>query len=112
MYMSFLILMQICFSGTAGGGACGTAVGIAHITMTGDGIITAGCRVSILMLTRVGEDITGNIPGTDTSGIMNGFPTGDFDRIGGAGVVTSIGKGGEPGAYRVINISRINRDRN
>jgi hypothetical protein len=50
--------------------------------------------------------------GTDTDGTMNGFPTENFNRTGGAGVKSAIGKGREPGVSRVINLDRINRYRN
>jgi hypothetical protein len=50
--------------------------------------------------------------GTGTGGTMNGFPTDDFDRAGGAGIIIDIGKDKECGAYVAINLDRNNRDRN
>jgi hypothetical protein len=41
--------MQICFSGMAGGGVHGKVVGIAHIIMTGVGVIITMFQVFILM---------------------------------------------------------------
>lgn len=95
-----------------GGGVYGKVVGIAHIIITGVGLITTMSQVSILMLIQVGEDTTETIIGTDTGGTMNGFLTDDFNRTGRAGIIIDIGKGKEPGASRGINPDRTNRARN
>jgi hypothetical protein len=96
----------------AGGGAHGKVVGIARIIITGAGVIIEMFRVFILMLTRVGEDTTETVTGTDTGGNINGFRSGDFNKTGGAGIVLDIGKGAIPGASRTINPDHNNRDRN
>ena len=62
-----------CFSGMVGGGVHGKVVGIAHIIMTGVGVIITMSQVFILMLTQVGGDTTETIIGMDTAGTMNGF---------------------------------------
>jgi hypothetical protein len=103
--------MQTSFSGMAGGGVCGMDVGIAHIIMTGAGVITAMSPVFIMTWTRAGGDTTETVLGTDTSGTTKGFLTGDFSRTGRAGKVIDIGKGREPGASRTINPGRSTRDR-
>jgi hypothetical protein len=95
-----------------GGGVYGKVVGIAHIIMTGGGLIMTVFQVFILMLTQVGEDTIETIIGSDTGGTMNGFLTYDFKRTGRAGKIIDIGKGTEPGASRAINLDRNNRDRN
>jgi len=112
MFTLFLTLMQSSFSGMAGGGVHGKVAGIAHIIITGAGVIIAMFQVFILMLIRVGEDTTETIIGTGTSGTMNGFLTNDFIRTGRAGKMIDIGKGKEPGASRAINLDHKNRDRN
>jgi hypothetical protein len=101
-----------CISGTAGGGGSGTVDGIAHGIITGDGVTIATYQVFITMWTRVGEDTTGIVIGTDTGGTMKGFLTDDFNRTGGAGIIINIGKDEEHGASRVISLDTINRNRN
>ncbi len=96
----------------AGGGVTGKAVGIAHIIMTGVGLIMKMFLYFILMWTRVGEDITGSVIGTDTRGTMSGSLTNKFNRTGRAGMRTDIGKGKEPGVSRAISLGRNNRCRN
>jgi len=96
----------------AGGGDCGKGAGIAHIIITGVGLIIAIFRVSILMSTQAGEDTTGTVIGTATAGIMNGFRIDDFSRTGRAGIMIAIGKSKKTGASRAINLDRSNRDRN
>jgi len=112
MYTLFLTWMQTCFSGVVGGGVPGKVAGIAHIIITGAGLIITMFQVFILMSTRVGEDTIEIIIGTDTGGTMSVFPTDDFSRTGRAGVMTGIGTGREPGVSRVISLDRNNRDRN
>ena len=80
--------------------------------MTGVGLIITMSQVFILMWTRVGEDTTELIIGTDIHGIMNGFLTNDFNRTGGAGIMITIGKSKGPGVSRDINLDRSNRNRN
>jgi len=110
--MLFLISMWTFFSGMAGGGAPGKVAGIVHAIITGVGFITAVYQVSILMLTRVGEDTTENATGTDTGGIMNEFPSGGFDKTGRAGAAVDIGKGVILGVSRAISLDRYRKDRN
>jgi hypothetical protein len=43
---------------------------------------------------------------------MNGFLTNDFDRAGRAGKMIDVGKGGELGASRTIDLGHKSRDRN
>ena len=43
---------------------------------------------------------------------MNGFLTNDFNRTGRAGKMIDVGKCGELGASRTINLEHNNRDRN
>ena len=95
-----------------GGGVYGKVVGIAHITMTGGGLIMTAFQVFILMWTQVGEDTIETTTGTDTDGTMNGFLPDNFNRTGGAGKIIDIGKGTGTGASRAINPDRTNRDRN
>jgi hypothetical protein len=104
--------MRTSFSTMVGGGVYGKAVGIAPIIITGAGVTITMFPVFILMLTRVGEDTTETMIGTGTDGIMNGFLTGGFNRTGKVGKPIDIGKGREPGASRVINLDRNNKDRN
>ena len=96
----------------AGGGVHGKVVGIVHIIITGAGVIIEMFRAFILMLTRVGEDTTETVTGTDTGGTINGFPSGEFNKTGGAGIVVDIGKGEVVGASRTINPHHNNRDSN
>jgi len=49
MFTLLLTLMKTSFSGMAGGGVYGTVIGIAHIIITGDGLIIALFQVFILM---------------------------------------------------------------
>jgi hypothetical protein len=95
-----------------GGGVHGKVVGIARITMTGDGLITAMFQVFILMSTQAGEDTTDTTIGMVTGGTMNGFLTSDCNRTGSDGIMTDIGKGKEHGVSRTINPDRKNRNRN
>ena len=104
--------MQTCFSGAVGGGVYGKDTGIAHLIMTGVGLIIAMFQVFILISTQVGEDTTETIIGTDTGGTTSGFLTNDFNRTGKAGRIIDIGKGKGPGASRAINLDSNNRDRN
>ncbi len=94
------------------GGVYGKVVGIAHIIMTGVGLIMTVFQVFILMLPQVGEDTIETIIGTDTGGNMNGFLPDDFSRTGGDGKIIDTGKGMEPGASRTIGLDHTNRDRN
>jgi len=103
--------MQTCSSGTAGGGAYGKVSGIAHIIMTGAGVIITPFQVFISMWTQVGEDTTGTIIGTGTGGTMNELLTNNSSRTGRAGIMIDIGKGKEAGASRAINLGRHNKDR-
>jgi hypothetical protein len=96
----------------AGGGVTGTVVGIAHIIMTGVGLIMRLFLFFILMSIRVGECTTGSIIGTDTRGTMNVFLNNDFNRTGRPGIMIDIGKGKEPGVSGAINPDRSNRYRN
>ncbi len=43
---------------------------------------------------------------------MNGFVTGNFNRIGRTGIIIDIGKVKELGASRAINLDHNNRDKN
>ena len=95
--------MRTSFSGTAGGGIYGKAVGTALITITGAGDITAMSRDFILMWTRVGEGTTETATGTDARGTMNLFLTAGSGATGGAGRVVDIGKGKVIGASRTIS---------
>ena len=95
-----------------GGGVHGKVVGTAHSIMIGVGLIIMRSRVFILTWTRVGEDTTESIVGTDTGGTMNRFLTSDLTRTGRAGRITDIGKSKRPGESRAINPDRNNRDRN
>ena len=100
------------FSGVAGGGVYGKAVGIGHIIMTGVGLIITMFQPFILMSTQGGEDTTETIIGTDTGGTINGFLTDNFNGTGIAGMITDIGKGKEPGMSKSITLDRKNKDRN
>ena len=95
-----------------GGGVYGKVVGIAHIIITGAGVIITMFPVFILMWTQGGEDTTETIIGTGTGGTMNGFLTNNFNRTGRAGKMIDIGKGKELGASRAINLDHKNRYRN
>ena len=95
-----------------GGGVYGKVIGIAHIIITGAGVIITMFQVSISMLTQVGEDTTETVIGTGTGGTMNGFLTNDFNRTGAVGKRTDTGKGKKLGASRTINLDHNNRDRN
>ena len=96
-----------------GGGVYGKVVGIAHIIMTEVGFIMTIFQNSILMYTQVGEDTIETIIGMAIDGITNGFLTGDFKRTGRAGKKIDVGKGGELGALRNIEIGHNkNKDRN
>jgi hypothetical protein len=95
-----------------GGGVHGKVVGIAHIIITGVGLIITVFHVFILMWTRAGEDTTEIIVGMDTGGTMIGFLTDDFSRTGRAGVILDTGKGKGPGASRAISLVRNDRCRN
>ena len=102
--------MLTSFSGVAGGGVLGMAVGIVHGIMTGAGVIITMFRGSIMMWTQGGEDITGTVFGTGASGIMNRFLTNDFNGTGRPGIIIDTGKGKEPGVFRVINPDHSHRD--
>jgi hypothetical protein len=71
MFTLFRISPETCFSGMVGGGVHGRVVGIAHIIMTGAGVIITPFQVFISMWTQVGEDTTGTIIGTGTGGTTN-----------------------------------------
>jgi hypothetical protein len=43
---------------------------------------------------------------------MSGFLTGDFNRIGKAGITIGTGKDEEAGVFRAIALDRKKRDRN
>ena len=96
----------------AGGGVHGKVAGIAHVIITGAGVIITVFQVFILMWTQVGEDTTETIIGTGTGGTMNRFLTNDFNRTGKDGKIIDIGKSRELGASRTINLDHNNRDRN
>ena len=81
----------------AGGGVHGKVVGIAHIIITGVGLIITMFQVFIMMWTQVGEDTTETVIGTATDGTTGGSLTNDFNGTGSAGKMTGIGKGKEPG---------------
>jgi hypothetical protein len=110
--MLLLILRKKYFSGMVGGGVPGKAVGIDRSIITAAGVIIEMFRVFILMWTRVGEDTTETVTGTDTGGTINGFPSGDFNKTGGAGIIVDIGKGAILGASRTINLDHNTRERN
>ena len=112
MCMLFLISMQTCISGMAGGGVHGKVVGIAHSIITGVGLIITISQVSILMWIQVGEEITKAIIGLGTGGTMNGFLNNDFNRTGRTGKMITVGKDKELGASGTINLDHNNRDRN
>jgi hypothetical protein len=95
-----------------GGGNHGKDVGIAHVIITGVGLIITTYQVFILMLTQVGEDTTGTIIGTDTGGTANEYLTIKFNGTGRDGIMIDIGKGMELGASRATNLDSKNRDRN
>ncbi len=95
----------------AGGGVHGRVVGIAHIIITGVGVIITLFQVFILMLTQVGEATIETIIGTVTVGTMNGFLTENFNRTGRVGIAIDTGKSKEPGASRAINLDLNNRYR-
>jgi len=96
----------------AGGGVHGKVAGIAHSIITGAGVIITILQVSILMSTRVGEDITGVVTGMGTGGTMNGFLTNGFNRTGRVGKMIAVGKDKALGASGTINLDHNNRDRN
>jgi hypothetical protein len=48
----------------------------------------------------------------DTGGTINGFPNGDFNKTGEAGIILDIGKSAILGVSRTINLDHNNRDRN
>ena len=96
----------------AGGGVFGKVVGIAHIIITGVGLIITMFQPFILMSTRGGGDTTETVIGTDTGGTMIGFLTNNFNKTGIAGIIIDIGKAKKPGASRAINLDRNNRERN
>ena len=105
--------MQTYFSGMAGGGVPGKAVGTGHVIMTGVGVIMTMFQLFISMSTQVGEDTTGIIGGAGTDGPTNEFPTGDFNRTGRTGTIIITGEEKEPGVSRAIEIAqRSTRDRN
>jgi hypothetical protein len=95
-----------------GGGVHGKVVGIAHIIMTGVGLIITMFQPFILMSTQGGEDTTETIIGTDTGGTINGFLTENFNGTGIAGIIIDIGKSKGPGMSKSINLDRNNRERN
>jgi len=96
----------------AGGGVHGRVVGIAHVIMTGDGVIMTASQAFILMSTRVGEDSTETIIGANTVGTMNGFPARDFKRTGRPGMTIGIGGEKEPGVSRTIEFHHNHKNRN
>jgi len=96
----------------AGGGVHGKVVCIAHGIMTGDGLIMTVSQLFILMWTRVGEDITETIIGTNTVGTTNGFLARDFNRTGRAGMIIDTGEEKEPGVSRTIEFHHNNKSRN
>jgi hypothetical protein len=49
--------------------------------------------------------------GMAIGGTMRGFHTNDFNKTGRNGIMTDIGKGMEPGAYRAINPDQNSRGR-
>ena len=96
-----------------GGGVHGKVVGIAHIIITGIGLIMTMSRVFILMWTPVGEGTTEIIIGTGIGGTMNGFLTNDLKRTGRAGRIIDVGRSEElRGGSRTINLDQNTRDRN
>jgi len=95
-----------------GGGVHGKVAGIAHIIITGVGLIITMFHVFIMTWTRVGDNTIENIIGMDIHGTMNEFLTDNFSETGETGVVIDIGKGKELGASRAINPDRNSRDRN
>jgi hypothetical protein len=95
-----------------GGGVYGKVVGIAHVIMTGAGVIMTMFRVFILMWTQVGEDTIETVIGTSTGGTMNGFLAGDFNRTGRVGMISDTGEGKELGMSRNIEFNPNNKDRN
>jgi hypothetical protein len=106
MFTLFLMSMWTYFSGMAGGGVCGKAVGTARVIITGVGVIMTMFQRFISMSTRVGEDTTGIISGAGTDGTMNEFLTGDFNRTGRGGTIIGTGEEKEPGVSRAIEIAR------
>jgi hypothetical protein len=66
----------------------------------------------ILMWTRVGEDITEAIIGTNTVGTMNGFLAGDFKRTGRPGKKIDTGEEKELGVSRTIEFNHNTKNRN
>ena len=95
-----------------GGGARGKVAGTAPVITTGVGPIMEMSQVFISTSTRVGEDTTEAVTGTDTGGTMNEFLTDDLNRTGRVGMTIDIGNGKEPGVCRTIDRDRSRRDRN
>ncbi len=69
-------------------------------------------QFSILISTRVGEDIIEIIIGKGAGGTMNGFHTNNFIGTGKAGKMIDVGKDEELGASRTINLYHKDRGRN
>lgn len=96
----------------AGGGAFGKAVGITHGITIEAGFTTTGFQASISIWILIGGDTTETVTGTVTDGIMKGFPTDAFKRIGVSGTRIVTGKNKELGASKDTNLDTTLRCRN
>jgi hypothetical protein len=93
---------------TAGGGVCGTAVGIVHIIMTEVGVLLIMFPDSIPVSIQVGGDTIKTIVGEDIGGTMNGFLIKDSNRTGKPGIPHNIGQNKKATVFRIINLDMCN----
>ena len=84
----------------AGGGVPGRDVGIAPVTMTGDGFITGESHLFTDTFLPVGETITEIVNGKAIGGNIREFRIGNFKETGAHGNVTGTGRNVSTGEFR------------
>ena len=84
----------------AGGGVCGKDVGIVRVTTIRVGDIIEAFHLFMQVYPQAGGMTTEIIVGEAISGTTNEYPTSKFNKIGGAGRKTNIGKSNKLGVSK------------
>jgi hypothetical protein len=87
----------------AGGGVRGKGAGIAHGPITQVGSTIKGSHPFIQEYLQAGGMTTGTIVGEDINGTTSEYLISNFNKTGGAGKGTGIGRSNKPGVSRVWN---------
>lgn len=87
-------------------------VGIAHVITIGAGRITSTFLIFIMISIFVGEVFIETAIGVAINGTTEGFPTNNFRKIGGLGILIDIGKGKGNGTLKNIALFHCADKRN